>query len=288
MSRASFTILPPISWFRLERVVREPDVLFVDDGAPGECVFDICVFSHYTLVQAILRSADVCTVKHRNVSMTDSSVSAWLELSEAADYLGVHFTTLRRWSDAGQVPCIRTPGGRRRFNRAELSAFLVGLHSGEVRGSQHQAAMTELSPKLTHSGLVREPWYPRLNDAQRAAMRVEGQGLMAVLMQYATRTNGGDVFLDEGQRIATRYGVACQRAGLSLSETLQTFIHVRRGIMDSAYQAGALAGAPDADTWRLYDRMNTFLDCMLLTMLEAFELTRQDILPPPVGQGQLP
>lgn len=201
---------------------------------------------------------------------TDHISSPWLELSEAADYLGVHFTTLRRWADAGQVPCIRTPGGRRRFSRAEMSAFLAGLRSGEPA----RTASPALGAGLTHTGLTGEPWYGRLDEAQRAAMRVEGQGLMAVLMQYATRTNGGEVFLEEGRRVASRYGVACQRAGLSLNETVSTFIHVRRGMTDSVYQAGALAGAPDPDAWRLYDRMNTFLDNMLLSMLESFEQAR--------------
>jgi excisionase family DNA binding protein len=213
--------------------------------------------------------------------MTENLSSSWLELGEAAAFLGVHFTTLRRWADADRVPYIRTPGGRRRFRRSELAAFLSGLHSRESADNKPHAKLGALAgvPQLTHSGLSSEPWYPRLDDAQRAAMRVEGQGMMAVLMQYATRTNGGDVFLEEGRRVASRYGVACQRVGLTLSETIQTFIHVRRGMMDSVYQAGALAGAPDADTWRLYDRMNTFLDSMLLAMLESFESARQQPLP---------
>ena len=235
--------------------------------------------------------------------MTESrALRPGLNLSEAADFLGVHFTTLRRWADAGQVPCIRTPGGRRRFSRSELTAFLAGLHSGESAGNKTQRKLGLPVPvsQLTHTGLSREPWYPRLDDAQRAAMRVEGQGLMAVLMQFATRTNGGDVFLEEGRRVASRYGVACLRVGLTLGETIQTFINVRRGIMDSVYQAGALAGAPDADTWRLYDRMNTFLDNMLLAMLESFEAAAPGSkrlpnapspnapLPNPTPQGSLP
>jgi excisionase family DNA binding protein len=201
---------------------------------------------------------------------TDHISSPWLELSEAADYLGVHYTTLRRWADAGQAPCIRTPGGRRRFSRAELSAFLAGMRSGQPA----HPGLALLGGRLTHATYATEPWYTRLDESQRAAMRVEGQGLMAVLMQYAARANGGEVFLDEGRRVASRYGIACQRAGLSLGETVTTFIHVRRGIMDSVYQAGALAGAPDPDTWRLYDRMNTFLDNMLLAMLESFDSAR--------------
>jgi hypothetical protein len=57
-------------------------------------------------------------------------------------------------------------------------------------------------------------------------------------------------------------------------ETVRAFILVRRSITDSVYQAGGLAGPPDAESWRLYDRMNHFLDTMLLTMLEAFDQAR--------------
>lgn len=222
--------------------------------------------------------------------MTETVTPSWLELGEAANFLGVHFTTLRRWADAGQVPCIRTPGGRRRFSRSELAAFLAGLHSGELAQNKTREKLGLPTPvaQLTHAGLIREPWYPRLDDSQRAAMRVEGQGLMAVMMQFATRTNGGEVFLEEGRRVASRYGIACQRVGLTLGETIHTFINVRRGIMDSVYQAGALAGAPDGDTWRLYDRMNTFLDNMLLAMLESFDAARQQVLTNPTPQGLLP
>ncbi len=45
-----------------------------------------------------------------------------LRLSEAASLLGVHPDTLRRWADAGQVPCTRTPGGERRFLRTDIDA----------------------------------------------------------------------------------------------------------------------------------------------------------------------
>ena len=65
--------------------------------------------------------------------MTQSShgtESTWLGLSEAVDFLGVHFTTLRRWVDTGKVSCIRTPGGRRHFRPVELAEFLAGLQHG--------------------------------------------------------------------------------------------------------------------------------------------------------------
>ena len=102
-------------------------------------------------------------------------------------------------------------------------------------------------------------------------MRHGGQQLMAVLIQFATRTNGGEAFLQEGQRLAGLYGEINCRAGLSLIESLHAFMLVRRSINDSLRHAGTLSGPPDADTWRLYERVATFLDAMLLASVEGFE-----------------
>ena len=48
--------------------------------------------------------------------------------SEAARYLGVSLATVRRWSNAGFLPGYRTPGGQRRFSRAQLDGFLASLN----------------------------------------------------------------------------------------------------------------------------------------------------------------
>src|SRR5216110_508860 len=48
----------------------------------------------------------------------------WMTLGQAAKYLGVAQSTIRKWSDVGRVPAFYTPGGHRRFRRADLDAFL--------------------------------------------------------------------------------------------------------------------------------------------------------------------
>jgi len=50
----------------------------------------------------------------------------WLRLSEAAQVLGMSLNTVRRWSDSGSLPCYRSPGGHRRFRRADVEALLAG------------------------------------------------------------------------------------------------------------------------------------------------------------------
>jgi len=43
-----------------------------------------------------------------------------LSTGQAARYLGIHPDTLRDWAKAGRVGFWTTPGGQRRFNRADL------------------------------------------------------------------------------------------------------------------------------------------------------------------------
>jgi two-component system OmpR family response regulator len=48
----------------------------------------------------------------------------WLTLGQAAKYLGVAQSTIRKWSDLGRVPAFYTPGGHRRYRHSDLDAFL--------------------------------------------------------------------------------------------------------------------------------------------------------------------
>jgi excisionase family DNA binding protein len=56
--------------------------------------------------------------------LTPASEPEWLTLGQAAKYLGVAQSTIRKWSDVGRVPAFYTPGGHRRYRRADLDAFL--------------------------------------------------------------------------------------------------------------------------------------------------------------------
>src|SRR5919202_339445 len=48
----------------------------------------------------------------------------WMTLGQAAKYLGVAQSTIRKWSDLGRVPAFSPPGGHRRYRRTDLDAFL--------------------------------------------------------------------------------------------------------------------------------------------------------------------
>jgi excisionase family DNA binding protein len=62
----------------------------------------------------------------------------WLTLGQAARYLGVAQSTIRKWSDQGRLPAFYTPGGHRRYRRRDLDSFVSGSASAtgaRVRGT---------------------------------------------------------------------------------------------------------------------------------------------------------
>ena len=60
----------------------------------------------------------------RDSSRRASDAPEWLTLGQAAKYLGVAQSTMRKWSDQGRVSAFYTPGGHRRYKLADLDLFL--------------------------------------------------------------------------------------------------------------------------------------------------------------------
>ena len=67
--------------------------------------------------------------------------SDWLTLGQAATYLGVAQSTVRKWSDGGRLSAFYTPGGHRRFRRADLDAFLAGSSGGGTPTAEKQLVL---------------------------------------------------------------------------------------------------------------------------------------------------
>src|SRR5919204_610983 len=56
----------------------------------------------------------------------------WLTLGQAAKYLGVAQSTIRKWWGGGRAPAFYPRGAHRRYRRSDLDAFLE--RSGPGRG----------------------------------------------------------------------------------------------------------------------------------------------------------
>src|SRR5476649_1697833 len=103
----------------------------------------------------------------------------WLTLGQAATFLGVAHSTIRKWSDQGRVAAFYTPGGHRRFRRRDLEAFV------DRSGPAGQRASGPLVLVVDDDQSLRE--YLRVNlelagysvreaeDGERALVAIEDQ-----------------------------------------------------------------------------------------------------------------
>lgn len=209
----------------------------------------------------------------------------WLDLSEAASYLGVHFTTLRRWADAGEVAFIRTPGGRRRFSLTVLMQFVQAMAQASTADlalvSSARSPLNDLAIDHARQSVRNLPpgesWLGRMNDDQRQQMKGSGRRLMALLLQYSGRSEGGEAFVEEGRRITREYSQVCSFIGLTLEETVHIFLFFRRSILDAIHETGYLDSSKDSESLRLYQRTTDFLDTLLLHLINSYMQSRVQI-----------
>jgi excisionase family DNA binding protein len=59
-------------------------------------------------------------MKEKNAGQNQEEI---VSISEASHLLGVNEATLRQWTDEGKLKAFITPGGHRRYYRADLKKF---------------------------------------------------------------------------------------------------------------------------------------------------------------------
>jgi len=205
--------------------------------------------------------------------------SQWLTLSEASRFLGVHPATLRGWVDAGMIPAFRTPGGHRRFDAHDLQSFLERRKAMMLSRSlapAEQSLLDGIRRELRTGQVAQQYWYRQLTEEQRAREREAGQRMLGLLIQYVSRYENAEHFLDQGRIIAHSYGRDLARAKLSATEVVRAFLFMRRAILNATHQPQDLPALNDAEGLRLYQCINDFMDEMLLSTLDAYEQERAE------------
>lgn len=134
--------------------------------------------------------------------------SEWLTAQDAAALTGVSPATLRRWSDAGDVPTYTTPGGHRRFRRAAILA-LVGVETHpRQRGARQDTRSADVTtPKVAAGTLVAVVAHAR--RVPTAAREAYAQALAAIAEHPAVTV------IHTCQRVEV-YVAAAESCGLTL------------------------------------------------------------------------
>ncbi|MGH2454343.1 MAG: helix-turn-helix domain-containing protein [bacterium] len=190
---------------------------------------------------------------------------AWLHLGEASRVLGVDESTLRAWADAGRINTFRTPGGHRRFARAQLEEF---LRPGRLRPPQVARSIHRQGSSLARARSVPDaPWSVALDEAARAKVKRICRGLMNAMMGFLAGGAKRRHYLRQGGRGGQVLGQTLAARGLPVAQAAQAFLHFRGVMTETVTTRLALPLEQQVQALR---QMDAFLNHALLQMLDAF------------------
>jgi excisionase family DNA binding protein len=153
-----------------------------------------------------------------------------LSTRQVATLLGVGEATVKRWADAGEIDCFRTPGGHRKFRLRDVTAF--------VHKRQYQVAGPV--PDTLPQG-ADELGQDAVQHFQSAALRGDAPALVAQLAALRLRGYSLAALFDEVAAPAL-HGVGDKWAQASLS-TAEEHI-ASQAVIDAVSRAQPLAEPP--------------------------------------------
>lgn len=197
----------------------------------------------------------------------------WLSLPEAAEQLGIHSTTLRRWADNGQIPHMRTPGGHRRFAQSDLERFANEQRQGgeltAVELTWAQQAMIQTRSEISQP--EGKPWLTAVAPDSRSQHRQLGQRLMGLTLQYVAAQSNHHLLLEEAKTVGEAYGRLAQVDQLSLADTLSATLFFRDMLVETALGMSPTAGVQPEDNLRLMRRINEMMNAVHLAIAGTYE-----------------
>jgi excisionase family DNA binding protein len=196
----------------------------------------------------------------------------WLSLSDAATILGVHPSTLRAWSDRGDIPCHRTPGMHRRFRRADVEHWAESRREAHASPGQLIAenVLGRTRMQLAEGRLAETTWYRQFDEQRRRELRDTGRSQLRLLVRYLG--SEGDAALPETCELGQAYERLGREAGLSLAETVRVFLYFRDFLYDSVIDVYQASGQRAAREWAsMHRRIAIFTNAVLLALIEAHE-----------------
>ena len=209
-----------------------------------------------------------------------------LSVSAAAARLGVHVGTVRRWTDDGQLPEVRTPGGHRR-----IPAEAVERLRRERATAEDPAALATSEPSDPASEAWAEhavvharygvrangdaPWNQAFDATERAHRRETGRQLVGLLLRHVADQGDSDARNAEVRRLAWGYALDMKDRGLPLTEALRATLFFRDILTESTAYYPRFDEKPAADQIALMRRVNEFMNDVQLTIASAYESDAQ-------------
>jgi excisionase family DNA binding protein len=201
----------------------------------------------------------------------------WLSLSQVAELLGVHPSTVRNWSDHGRIPVHRTQGGHRRYRRSEVELWLQAQHRESVIETDvvMQRAAGLIHMQISEGMLQGQDWYQKLDEEAREHYRRSGQALFQGLINYLS-TESEHEAMAEARSLGYEYASRGNRYGLTTIEATHAFLFFRTALVDALMDVYETAHISAPSAWsKMLSNINAFTDQVLLAFLETFQAYKE-------------
>lgn len=195
----------------------------------------------------------------------------WLSITAACEMLGVDHSTMRRWSDSGKIPVVRTPGGHRRYSEQDLRAFLHAAGNGAGRVNRRE--LTKLSLEQ-YDELRRESelaWAGSCTPQWRTEMRDLGRRIVDLGVRYACERGNRGAVMAESRMLAERHGRRSAEAGLRASDLIEGLFQIRRPVLQAACQYIEGRQITLEGSCRLMSELTDFMDELTRVAIHTFE-----------------
>ena len=185
----------------------------------------------------------------------------WLTIKEAAQRLGVHATTLRRWADDGDIPVMFTPGGHRRFSGIEVESFMRDQSRLKVMYGLEElwaeAALSRTRAEVVSHGDMH--WLSSFTDDERERKRQLGRRMMGLLLQFVSLREGGEEIIEEVRAIGREHAENALALGIPSRDALRAALFFRDTVIETAMDLPETTNIrPEANT-QLLRRVNEIL-----------------------------
>lgn len=198
--------------------------------------------------------------------------SEWVSLQQAAQLLGVHPATVRAWADRGDIPSRRTPGGHRRFRKADLVQYAEA--QGELQPVEVQIilqnALGQARMQVSDGTLKAETWYARMSEASRDQMRQLGRRTLDGLRQYLA-SGAPDRQLAPAIKLGAEYARTLRGDGLTLPQAVRGFLYFGDFVTNAVLTWSEVTPRSASEWLHLLRQINTYMNAMLLSIIEFYE-----------------
>lgn len=156
-----------------------------------------------------------------------------ISISEASHILGVSEAALRQWTDEGKLRAFITPGGHRRYSKADLKKFM-NSHQ-KVLGIKDLIVELEdtvqLHREIARTHLNTTSWYKKLGGESQEHLADLGRRFLNLIIKYIAEPSKREETLKLVRDVGHSYGETLAKLELTLTDSVEAFTLHRDPIM---------------------------------------------------------